>query len=383
MAADSGDGTDGAPARRLTFPQRAALRRVVKEARKRPGEALSEEDWDAYWRFAAQPSVQFLKRLLRATPSTPRCGFCGAPFAGLGGRVAAPVRLQPVAQEPEHLRHLRRAGAAGWDHDRRSACSSPTSAGSPSDSERRSPAETSEELRRFYAHAEKVFFPEALIDKLIGDEVMALYVPPIVLARVPKADDDARRHIAGVMLRHARDLLERVGYGSDEGPHFALGIGLDFGEAFIGNIGDRAVHDFTAVGDVVNTASRLQGQAAAGEVRALRAARRSGSTALSACRTRSSSRARPSPSRSGGCSGSPPPRPHRARPQPRRRSTASVTWPAAMTAWTPSQRSGSGSQRRERWPTHGRRVEVAVDAEDQVGEARARRRWPTATPWPL
>ena len=45
-----------------------------------------------------------------------------------------------------------------------------------------------------------------------------------------------------------------------------MGIGVDFGEAFIGNIGDSAVHDFTAVGDVVNTASRLQGHAAAGEV---------------------------------------------------------------------------------------------------------------------
>lgn len=45
-----------------------------------------------------------------------------------------------------------------------------------------------------------------------------------------------------------------------------IGIGLDFGEAFIGNIDDTAVHDFTAVGDVVNTASRLQGHAAAGEV---------------------------------------------------------------------------------------------------------------------
>jgi len=38
------------------------------------------------------------------------------------------------------------------------------------------------------------------------------------------------------------------------------------GEAFIGNIGGTAVHDFTAVGDVVNTASRLQAHAAAGEV---------------------------------------------------------------------------------------------------------------------
>ncbi len=38
------------------------------------------------------------------------------------------------------------------------------------------------------------------------------------------------------------------------------------GEAFVGNIGERALYDFTAVGDVVNTASRLQGQAAGGEI---------------------------------------------------------------------------------------------------------------------
>jgi len=45
-----------------------------------------------------------------------------------------------------------------------------------------------------------------------------------------------------------------------------MGIGLDYGEAFMGNIGDGAVNDFTAVGDVVNTASRLQGAASGGEV---------------------------------------------------------------------------------------------------------------------
>ncbi len=45
-----------------------------------------------------------------------------------------------------------------------------------------------------------------------------------------------------------------------------MGIGIDVGEAFVGNIGQRALYDFTAVGDVVNTASRLQGQAAGGEV---------------------------------------------------------------------------------------------------------------------
>jgi adenylate cyclase len=138
--------------------------------------------------------------------------------------------------------------------------------GFTSASESRTPVEVSKHLRRFYAHAEKVFFPEALIDKLIGDEVMALYVPLLVVPTAHQNPDEARRHVAHVMVEQARELLERVGYGSSGGPDFEVGIGLDFGEAFIGNIGDTAVHDFTAVGDVVNTASRLQGHAAAGEV---------------------------------------------------------------------------------------------------------------------
>jgi adenylate cyclase len=124
----------------------------------------------------------------------------------------------------------------------------------------------SAKLRRFYGHAEQVFFPEALIDKLIGDEVMALYVPPLMLHEDTELTVEGRAHIAHVMVGHSRALLERVGYGGATGPEFEIGIGLDFGEAFVGNIGDTAVHDFTAVGDVVNTASRLQGEAASGEV---------------------------------------------------------------------------------------------------------------------
>jgi len=123
-------------------------------------------------------------------------------------------------------------------------------------------------LRRFYACAEDVLFPEALIDKLIGDEVMALYLP--VYMRPGDIEvalgKGAREVVAPVMLDHARGRLAKVGYGSAEGPFVEVGIGLDFGDAYVGNIGDRAVHDFTAVGDVVNTASRLQRQARGGEI---------------------------------------------------------------------------------------------------------------------
>ena len=121
------------------------------------------------------------------------------------------------------------------------------------------PREVSESLRRFYRCAEDVLFPEAVIDKLIGDEVMAIYLPELQPSIEPE-------DVPVLMLDHARGLLRAVGYGSGTEPFVEMGIGLDVGEAFVGNIGQRALYDFTAVGDIVNTASRLQGQAAGGEI---------------------------------------------------------------------------------------------------------------------
>jgi adenylate cyclase len=94
-------------------------------------------------------------------------------------------------------------------------------------------------LRRFYRRAEDVLFPKAVIDKLIGDEVMAPYLP--YLKR-----DFPCEEVPVTVLEHARGLLRAVGYGSGEEPFVEMGIGLDFGEAFVGNIGQRALYDFTA-----------------------------------------------------------------------------------------------------------------------------------------
>ena len=249
----------------LNYMQRRSLKRVVKLARKDPDQALSPEDWEAYFRFGAQPSTRAGKRILRAIPSTPRCGFCGAPFAGFGAKIVGPLGYKPSRKNPNVCSTCVELAPPGGMTIETGVLFADLR-GFTSDSEGRTPAETSNALRRFYAHAEKVLFPEAIIDKLIGDEVMALYVGPILLPGTVELDDGVRRHTAHVMLEHARELLQRVGYGSRGTPEFAVGIGLDFGDAFIGNIGNNAVHDFTAVGDVVNTASRLQGHAAAGEV---------------------------------------------------------------------------------------------------------------------
>ena len=114
-------------------------------------------------------------------------------------------------------------------------------------------------LRRFYGCAERVLFPEAIIDKVVGDQVMALYLPDFQ-RRI------TREQVPRLMLDHAMEFLRAVGYDSPSGPFVEVGIGLDAGEAFVGNIGERAVYDFTAVGDVVNTAARLQGEARGGEI---------------------------------------------------------------------------------------------------------------------
>jgi adenylate cyclase len=49
-------------------------------------------------------------------------------------------------------------------------------------------------------------------------------------------------------------------------PWLQLGIGLAVGTAYVGNVGSGEVKDFTALGDVVNIASRLQSSAAAGQI---------------------------------------------------------------------------------------------------------------------
>ena len=64
----------------------------------------------------------------------------------------------------------------------------------------------------------------------------------------------------------ASQLLQSVGFGSPGGAWLPLGIGVHAGLAFAGKVGAEGVHDFTVLGDTVNTAARLQAEAKAGEV---------------------------------------------------------------------------------------------------------------------
>jgi len=110
-------------------------------------------------------------------------------------------------------------------------------------------------MNRFYGAATGVLVPRhAVVDKMIGDEVMAFYAPALVPNMRATAVD------AAVALLHA------VGYGSADGPWVEVGIGINFGPAYVGKVGTGDVNDFTALGDTVNTAARMQSDAAAGQI---------------------------------------------------------------------------------------------------------------------
>ena len=123
-------------------------------------------------------------------------------------------------------------------------------------SEERPPAEVAESLNRFYALASRVLTEDDAFVDLIGDQIMALYPTefPSLGARTPE-----------VMLAAAVRLLGEV-EKYERGDTLPLGVGIHMGVASVGNVGDGEIKNFTAVGDVVNTAARLQGCARGGQL---------------------------------------------------------------------------------------------------------------------
>jgi adenylate cyclase len=241
-----------------TLWQRLALRQLRRQAGRGEGEPLSPDDWQVAWQMHEHGLGRVTAAMIHALPRSPRCGICGAPFAGFGQRIVGPLGYRPSRKNPTICAVCVELSPPGGMTQYVGVLFADLR-GFTARVEGSDPAEASDLLRRFYRCAEDVLFPDAVIDKVIGDEVMALYLPNLK-RDLPEADVPAR------MLDHARALLRSVGYAPGSEPFVEMGVGMDVGEAFVGNIGQRALYDFTAVGDVVNTASRLQAEAGGGEV---------------------------------------------------------------------------------------------------------------------
>jgi adenylate cyclase len=125
-------------------------------------------------------------------------------------------------------------------------------------SERLNAGEVVEMLNRWLAAACAVVQREGgSVDKFIGDAIMAEFGAPL------HCDDHARRALrAAIGLRDAalqmQDWMNDRFAGRDL-PPFGIGVGVHSGPAVVGNVGAPERMEYTAIGDTVNLASRLEG----------------------------------------------------------------------------------------------------------------------------
>ena len=129
--------------------------------------------------------------------------------------------------------------------------------GSVALAERMTTADYSRLMNRFYAAATDVLVKtDAMIDKLVGDAVVAWFIPLLT----------GPRH-ARPALQAALDLLRATGHGRSGGPWLSIGVGVHTGVVYFGGVSgvDGAVANWTALGDNVNITARLASEAGPGE----------------------------------------------------------------------------------------------------------------------
>jgi adenylate cyclase len=129
--------------------------------------------------------------------------------------------------------------------------------GSTTMAERMSAREFSQLINRFYKAATHVLIQaDAMVDRLLGDEAIGLFIPGFAGPEHPRRAVEA-----------AQELLRLTGHREAKGPWLPVGIGVHTGPAYVGVVGsEESTADFTALGDSVNTTARLASQAGAGEI---------------------------------------------------------------------------------------------------------------------
>jgi class 3 adenylate cyclase/tetratricopeptide (TPR) repeat protein len=119
-------------------------------------------------------------------------------------------------------------------------------------------ASLSSDVRRVLAEA--VYAYEGTVDKFLGDNVVALFGAPLA-----HEDDPVRALYAALMMREHLESVSRS-WAARLGEPLTLHIGVNTGEVFAGDVGSDLHLEYTVIGDTINTASRLQSAASAGEI---------------------------------------------------------------------------------------------------------------------
>lgn len=127
-------------------------------------------------------------------------------------------------------------------------------------SENLDPEELIEVINGYFTEAVKaISHYGGLTDKFMGDAVMALYNTPLN----PQADHVERAVRTALMIQ---DNMREYHAQLPENRRLYFGTGIHLGEAVVGNVGSALRKDYSAIGDAVNLAKRVQENAEAGQI---------------------------------------------------------------------------------------------------------------------
>jgi len=213
-----------------------------------------------YWReylTKGDPREHRQRTVLRHLPSDPRCRLCAAPFAGPGARVVRLFGKRRSDMNPNWCTSC--FGFMSTHHGGAEIDCTMLFAdvrGSTALAERMSPTEFRQVMDRFYTvAAEQVFDNDGMVDKFVGDELVAMFLPLLAgEMHTSKAVDTARA------------ILKATGHEDRAGPWVPVGSGVHTGQAWVGAVGSSSRTELTALGDAVNTAARLASAAGVGEI---------------------------------------------------------------------------------------------------------------------
>ena len=186
-------------------------------------------------------------------PGASFCGECGAALAGRSDEPEPPPQIQRELPEERRLATVLFADLSGY-----------TAIAEQLD------AEVTKSLveRALKRLSREVTDRGGHIDKLIGDNVMAIFGAPIA-----HEDDPERAVRAGLAMQGAMgEINAEIGTrAASEGIELALRVGINSGEVLAGAVGEQ----YTVIGDTVNVAARLQAAGAVGAVTVGESTRRS------------------------------------------------------------------------------------------------------------
>lgn len=221
--------------------------------------AEANEYWHKFLVEGMSDHERRFRRVFGRLPKNPRCKACNAPFHGIGAPLARHLFGRSQSnQDPRFcttcVAMVRKfPGGAEVEISMLFA----DIRGSTSLAEGVSPGEFRHTINRFYRAATDVLMQnDAIIDRLIGDEVVGIFVPGLA------GKDHAKKG-----LHAAREILKETGHMEQGGPWIPVGAGLHTGVSYVGVVGSgEGAVDLTALGDVPNVAARLASLAESGEI---------------------------------------------------------------------------------------------------------------------